>query len=60
MFASKTSNLEVVVPEGAMTVDAMKFQAFLGICHVPDSGMPVVSKETQGEQAATALAGAPA
>ena len=48
MFASKTSDIQVVLPSGAEAVDRVKYHAFLGVT------------EDKGEEAATASAGATA
>ena len=54
-----TSDIQVVMPEGMVAVDPVKYQVYLGIGQTPDSGVPIMPKETQGELVATALAGAP-
>ena len=60
MFASKSSKIQVVMLEGAESVDPMKYCTFLGLGPMPDSGKPATPKEAQGQQVATASTGAPA
>ena len=60
MFTSKSSDIQVVMPEGMESVDPVKYHIFLGVGPMPDSGMSTTSKQAQGEQAVTASTGAPA
>ena len=60
MLASKSSNLQVMMPEGVECIDPMKYRAFLGVGPMPDSSTTVTPKEVPGETATTASTGAPA
>ena len=49
MFTSKSSDIQVVMSEGAVSVNPVKYRAYLGVGPKPDPGSSATPKEVQGE-----------